>query len=177
MERESGIHLLYVIPCMSPMQMTSLMFHFWSLSGRIQWSYGRRPRMVFTQWDPLITSFWRQLLTGLTCMLIGEWNLLWRLNVPGKIKIFLWRVCRECLPIRYNLQRRGVQCPLSCVLCSSKVENCWHSFLMCPVSLKYWSCVKLWDKIADFINEVESFARLLFKVLAAPGDEERKLFV
>lgn len=36
--------------------------------------------------------------------------------------------------------------------------------------------MKLWDKMAHFINEAGSFTELLFKVLVAMGDEERKLF-
>lgn len=42
----------------------------------------------------------------------GDWNVLWRLNVPSKIKIFIWRACRKCLPMCYNLQRRG--CSVLC---------------------------------------------------------------
>lgn len=28
----------------------------------------------------------------------GTWDLIWKLNVPPKIKNLVWRICRNCLP-------------------------------------------------------------------------------
>jgi hypothetical protein len=40
----------------------------------------------------------------------GNWKRLWSLNVPNKVKIFLWRVLRGCLPVRGRLVQKGVPC-------------------------------------------------------------------
>ncbi|KAJ1442860.1 Reverse transcriptase-like, partial [Sesbania bispinosa] len=40
----------------------------------------------------------------------GDWSLLWRLRI-NCAKLLMWRVLRGCLPVRTNLQRRGVKCP------------------------------------------------------------------
>ena len=37
------------------------------------------------------------------------WRKLWRLNVPPKVRMFLWRACSNVLPTRENLHRRRVQ--------------------------------------------------------------------
>ena len=38
----------------------------------------------------------------------GIWSAIWKLNVPGKIKHFLWRACTNSLPTKTNLLRRKV---------------------------------------------------------------------
>lgn len=48
---------------------------------------------------------------------------MWKMDLLPKIKAFNWRACRDVLPIRYNLQGRGVPCPMSCVVCDREVEN------------------------------------------------------
>lgn len=40
----------------------------------------------------------------------GEWITIWKLRIPQKVKLLLWRANRGCLPTRCNLQRRHVQC-------------------------------------------------------------------
>ena len=43
----------------------------------------------------------------------GDWNSIWKLNVPApRVKMFLWRACRGCLPTRVNLRSRGVDCSI-----------------------------------------------------------------
>jgi hypothetical protein len=39
----------------------------------------------------------------------GNWMLIWNLRIPQRVKIFLWRVVRGCLPTRDRLQRKGIQ--------------------------------------------------------------------
>lgn len=53
----------------------------------------------------------------------GNWNRLWKMVIPPKVKHFLWRLCRNCLPTRINLQDRGVQCPSLCIHCDSNLET------------------------------------------------------
>ncbi|CAN1848611.1 hypothetical protein LINPERHAP1_LOCUS39002 [Linum perenne] len=36
----------------------------------------------------------------------GQWNVLWKMQIPPKVKHFLWRVTRRILPLRSNLIRR-----------------------------------------------------------------------
>ncbi|XVF66423.1 hypothetical protein PTKIN_Ptkin10aG0034300 [Pterospermum kingtungense] len=62
----------------------------------------------------------------------GSWTKLWSLQVPSKIKHFLWKACRGCLPIKEAFQEHGVSIPLSCVMCSINIEDCWHHLWHCP---------------------------------------------
>ena len=36
------------------------------------------------------------------------WNLIWKLKVPNKIKLFIWRCCNNSLVVRHNLKKRDV---------------------------------------------------------------------
>ena len=38
------------------------------------------------------------------------WKAIWHLNIPPKIRIFAWKVCRNGLPTLLNLSRRGSKC-------------------------------------------------------------------
>lgn len=36
------------------------------------------------------------------------WKRIWRMNVPGKIKHFLWKACTNSLPTKENLVKRKI---------------------------------------------------------------------
>ncbi|XP_058747206.1 uncharacterized protein LOC131620218 [Vicia villosa] len=44
-----------------------------------------------------------------------KWNLLWNIKTPPRVKNFLWRLCRDCVPTRRRLLDKGVSCPAICV--------------------------------------------------------------
>ncbi|XP_030963604.1 uncharacterized protein LOC115984727 [Quercus lobata] len=51
----------------------------------------------------------------------GLWKGVWRLNVPGKIKHFLWKCCTNALPTKENLLKRTIISESGCV----KVRQVW----------------------------------------------------
>jgi hypothetical protein len=40
----------------------------------------------------------------------GDWNKLWGLSIPPKVKHFMWRLGRDCLPNRQRLVCKEVKC-------------------------------------------------------------------
>lgn len=66
----------------------------------------------------------------------GEWSRLCKLDVPPRVKLFLWKVCMGCLPTHCKLQTKVVQCPSLCVMCDSNLENLWHLFFSCESSIE-----------------------------------------
>ena len=62
----------------------------------------------------------------------GNWNDIWRLKVPPKVKNLLWRMCRGCLPTRVHLQDKGVSCPKNCASCDSDSKDLNHLLFECP---------------------------------------------
>lgn len=68
----------------------------------------------------------------------GEWYNIWRLRVPQKVKLFLWRVIRGCLPTRMKLQGKGVLCPSTCPLCETNMELFGSMVSLLLMKLKPW---------------------------------------
>ena len=54
------------------------------------------------------------------------WRKIWRLNVPPKVRTFLWRACSNCLPTKENLLKRRVKGEAKCEICCQKPETASH---------------------------------------------------
>lgn len=68
-----------------------------------------------------------------------EWQWVWGLHLPPKIRAFLWRACSEILPVRANLVRRGVGGDPFCPLCVTQIETNDHPFFECGMMSWIWS--------------------------------------
>lgn len=66
------------------------------------------------------------------------WSKVWRLNIPHKMRVFLWRFCRNVLPVRNLLRYRGVQAPVACSMCVGDIEHMNHLFLDCNYAKECW---------------------------------------
>ena len=55
-----------------------------------------------------------------------------------KIKIFIWQVCHNILPVRGTLLRRGLIINPACPLCLGDIESIEHIFKDCPLVHKVW---------------------------------------
>ena len=67
-----------------------------------------------------------------------HFNWIWKLDVPPKIRIFLWQLLHNALPLRDNLYRRGLQIDRVCPLCTGDPENNDHLFWECPSTNQLW---------------------------------------
>lgn len=79
----------------------------------------------------------------------GDWRLVWIIRVPPKVKDFIWRVCKDCLPHKVNLQKKHVLEDVMCPLYGVDLENNWDIFFNCSYSWEVW-------RISDFENKLES---------------------
>ncbi|KAL5843786.1 hypothetical protein ACOSQ4_009744 [Xanthoceras sorbifolium] len=59
------------------------------------------------------------------------WKFLWGLNIPAKVRMFVWRACRNLLPTRSLLAARRVPVGAGCPLCDAAVESVLHSLWLC----------------------------------------------
>ncbi|GAU26391.1 hypothetical protein TSUD_278360 [Trifolium subterraneum] len=73
----------------------------------------------------------------------GNWNDIWKAQAPHKAHHLLWRLCRGCLPTRYRLLERRVECNLNCPVCDEEIEDELHIFFRCAVARDSWCAAGL----------------------------------
>lgn len=61
------------------------------------------------------------------------WQKLWKLEIHDQIKIFLWKVTVNVIPIRDALDRRISGIDVCCPICGDELETRLHLFKDCAV--------------------------------------------
>ena len=51
------------------------------------------------------------------------WKLVWGLWIPNKVKNFIWRLCRDAIPVKKNLKKRQILQDESCDHCHQVPET------------------------------------------------------
>ena len=67
------------------------------------------------------------------------WRVLWKLKIPHKVKIHLWRACLNILPTRLSLCRQRVLSDPTCPICNSEDETTTHALWSCPYAGSVWA--------------------------------------
>ncbi|KAH9724860.1 putative reverse transcriptase/RNA-dependent DNA polymerase [Citrus sinensis] len=86
------------------------------------------------------------------------WKSLWKLEVPGKVRNFLWRAATNVLPTADNLVRRRVDIMPTCSLCHACNETVTHALLECGFAKSCWmsSAVGFLGHYSSFLDWLES---------------------
>lgn len=66
------------------------------------------------------------------------WKSLWKLDVPQKIKHFLWKCMNDCVSVRSKLARYVDSISNVCPLCEHEEETINHLFIDCEVTKRLW---------------------------------------
>ncbi|XP_074295625.1 uncharacterized protein LOC141623417 [Silene latifolia] len=73
-------------------------------------------------------------------------KVLWKLQVPQKWKVFLWRLISDSLLVGSSLAKRGFQADPFCRMCATEngcMESRAHLFRDCSVAQRIWACLDL----------------------------------
>ncbi|GJV18277.1 RNA-directed DNA polymerase, eukaryota, reverse transcriptase zinc-binding domain protein [Tanacetum coccineum] len=69
----------------------------------------------------------------------GGQETLWNKLVPKKVNIFVWRALKERLPVREELDKRGIDLDsVLCPSCNNVVESCAHCLVTCDIARSVW---------------------------------------
>ena len=72
------------------------------------------------------------------------WKEIRQMQVPLKIKNFLWRACRNALPTKQALMRRKIVEDPMCERCKQAVEESIHALWSCPELDEVWFDQGIW---------------------------------
>jgi len=53
-----------------------------------------------------------------------QWYKIWKLKVPNKVQMFLWRFAHNSPPVRRNIAHRGIKLDTLCPVCKKFDEDC-----------------------------------------------------
>nr|KYP42576.1 hypothetical protein KK1_036019 [Cajanus cajan] len=72
---------------------------------------------------------------------------------------------RDILPMRPNLQKKGICCPSTCFRCNIDIKNTWHTFFSCPSAKLCWQGSNLHSCILNLINSSDGVFNLISHIL------------
>ncbi|XP_041016197.1 uncharacterized protein LOC121258719 [Juglans microcarpa x Juglans regia] len=96
-----------------------------------------------------------------------RWRNIWDLEVPGVVKLFLWKAANNLLPTKKNLFKRKVVQDPSCPICFAEEESVMHALWECKAAndiwadersiVQKWICkeanfMQLWEKLIARLN-------------------------
>jgi len=67
------------------------------------------------------------------------WRLIWKLDVPPRIKVFAWKVGAQALATKMNLAIRVPAVDMRCDICGAVEELDVHVLFLCPLAREVWS--------------------------------------
>lgn len=56
------------------------------------------------------------------------WKVIWNIKMPQKIKIFLWKLINNILPVQENLFKKKIARSNVCPVCKREIESVEHIF-------------------------------------------------
>ncbi|GKB54349.1 reverse transcriptase domain, reverse transcriptase zinc-binding domain protein, partial [Tanacetum coccineum] len=80
----------------------------------------------------------------------GGQETIWNNLVPKKVNIFVWRALKGRLPVRDELDRKGIDLDsVLCPSCNNGVETCAHCLTTCGLAMSVWDSIFKWWKVGD----------------------------
>ncbi|XP_058784473.1 uncharacterized protein LOC131659278 [Vicia villosa] len=73
----------------------------------------------------------------------------------------------ECLPSRTRLCQHQVQCPPNCQLCGNNIEDDWHVFFGCDMTIQCWRTAGLSDLLEPRLHKFSDVKSLIFNICSS----------
>ncbi|KAK2659339.1 hypothetical protein Ddye_005872 [Dipteronia dyeriana] len=151
------VNAINSLPFGSSQAKDSLLWHF-DKYGAYSIRSGYRPeRMLISREAPSGSK------------VVDWWKSLWSLQVPLKVRNFIWRACRNWIPTYHNLAAKGVKVQSLCPFCHMEPEIKLHDLWLCAgVKRARNACTFLkyliWRENVQFQDVVFSCLSVLSKV-------------
>jgi hypothetical protein len=98
------------------------------------------------------------------------WKIAWKLKVPSKVKIFIWRALHGILPLKCILCNRHIGTSGECPMCRLHAEDILHLLFHCEPAKNIWECLGLSSIIANALLADRSGSAVLEYILCLPDN-------
>ncbi|KAL5548874.1 hypothetical protein UlMin_004105 [Ulmus minor] len=120
----------------------------------------------------------RSVPSSSTSSLNSWWKQFWRLRVPSKIRVFIWKAFHNWIPSSINLANHGVSSQKRCLICNKADDTTLHALWGCKALDSLKSCYS-WARLhqADFLEANCRKGDPSKKVVASPWQAPEVGFV
>lgn len=105
------------------------------------------------------------------------WASLWTAPVPQKVKIFAWRLARECLATMENRKKRKLEIDSTCRICGLGGEDGFHAVISCTKATALRSLIREVWELPDERFLIRSGPDWLLIILDSINAESRAKFL
>ncbi|KAK9998718.1 hypothetical protein SO802_018321 [Lithocarpus litseifolius] len=102
------------------------------------------------------------------------WKGVWKIEVPNKVRHFIWRAVGESLPTKKNLMKRCIVSDALCGLCESEVEDSIHALWLCDGVKPIWMSNQSFSFLRA--QKLSTFEDLVFYMLQNASSSQVALF-
>ena len=90
------------------------------------------------------------------------WKRIWKLHVPNKIKLFLWKFFSNALPTKVNLKKRKILDDAKCGACLLDQETTLHAIWSCESLYNIWDpCFSRVQTEYPYIQDMQELISLV----------------
>jgi hypothetical protein len=100
-----------------------------------------------------------------------QWHKIWRMPCVPKVQQFIWRLAHNSLPVKRNIERRGIECDTLCVCCRRLDEDGAHLFLKCKQVKKIWCQIGLED-VRDHLCTLQTSEAMVQRIHEIDTDKQ-----
>nr|XP_048334847.1 uncharacterized protein LOC125423747 [Ziziphus jujuba var. spinosa] len=133
-------------------------------ADRFAWKFS--PTGLYT----VRTGYWEARKLGVGNRISGSsdltvhtwWKGLWKLSIPNKVKVFIWRACQDAIPCLSSLASRHITDIKECPLCHQAEETTLHALWSCMHATHIWKQLEFYKELKYGVYD--SFTALCFYV-------------
>ncbi|GKV48920.1 hypothetical protein SLEP1_g55702 [Rubroshorea leprosula] len=101
-------------------------------------------------------------------------NRLWSLDIPEKVRLFIWSAYKNVIPTKDNLHKKRAEVDLECSMCGMEKESVFHSLMSCSLARTVWLGCPLNLHVSKL--QVDDFATFFDNTACILGKEQFELF-
>jgi hypothetical protein len=105
------------------------------------------------------------------------WDLIWKLNVPPKLRIFAWRAASDSLGVRLNLSRRIHTITPICTICGHAPEDAHNALVSCTLARALREELHMHWSLPDEMAFRGSNKEWLFSLLGNAPKDQRPMII